>query len=102
MTPKDVKPKELTMEIPPGAVEPDRIILQKVAGKIGVYKFLRVCEGLCSCPIDNCECWCSCGPVIPWPDDLRNLMNKIDLLTQTLEVRFGQLGEILSSLKGVK
>ncbi len=85
--------EEKTIKLPAYLGEPDMVILEKVAGKIGEY---RVVKGLPFC-IDCGDCGkCWCGVM---PPEIKDLDGKVNKLTDIVNTKFGEINKILNALK---
>jgi hypothetical protein len=92
-TPKGKTPKGIIVTLP-AYLEPDRLLLEKVAGKIGEY---RIYSGY-----KDCECKCTCSFTDPGPiimTDIKELDAKIKKLADLVNTKFGEISKILSNLK---
>lgn len=87
--PKKKTPEKKTVKLPAYFGEPDKILLEKVAGKIGEYD-IDVMVGW------RLQCYCN-GLV-----ETKELGDKIEKLTDLVNAKFGEITKILSALKKPK
>jgi hypothetical protein len=114
--PKGKKPDEIQIEVPTHLLEPDRIVLEKVAGKKGVYRVAGMAskpgsvmegpEGPCPCPgnpsCGACEGGKKTDPVAlseSLRHDVGALHTKVAELSKSIKVGFGQVHDILKKIK---
>ncbi len=84
--PNEETTKKKTIKLPAYMlVEPDRVLLEKVAGKIGEYK-------VSPCSLQWCMCHCD-GPFT------HEIHNKVEKLTDLVNAKFGEIIKILLALK---
>jgi hypothetical protein len=86
--PKEKAPKEKTVKLTGYLVfEPDRVLLEKVAGKIGEYEVMVGWRETCGSA--------ACGPIAEFDD-------KVEKLNDLVKPKFGEIFKILAALQKPK
>jgi hypothetical protein len=89
---------------------PDQLVLKSAAGEIVCHIpdfSLLACDCICHCNCGVCECYCDCACVCNCDcdccvtlraKDLDEFYAKVKGLAETMNVRFGEIQEILEPL----